>query len=788
MSRYRSALVCLTLCVLFSGCASTPPVDREPVPVQAAGDSHQTLFNNDWLFLKDDPADAANPAFDDHAWRPLTLPHDWSIEETFDPKWASSTAYLPAGIAWYRKHFTLPPTAAGQTVSLRFDGIYEHSTVYLNGHEIGGRPYGYSSFSINLTPFLHPTGDNLLAVRVDHHTYADTRWYTGSGIFRNVYLTLSNPIHVEPQGTFITTPDVNANAAVIHVQTTLINEGNLPATVTLRTHILDPQGHEVAARSDRRELMPASSSVKAEETSPQVLAVAAPQLWSPDHPAMYELITEVLRDGRTLDTYRTPFGIRTIAFNPNTGFTLNGINLKIKGVCLHEDAGALGAAIPQQVWERRLRILKDAGTNAIRTSHNPPAPEFLDLCDRLGFLVMDEAFDEWTRGKKKWIDKWNGQQFSTDGYHTVFNQWADRDLQDMIRRDRNHPSIIMWSIGNEIDYPHDAYPLNSPVLPPIASRLIADVKALDTTRPVTAACAAIASNLFYPQLDIVGYNYQEQRYPADHAQHPLQVLYGSETSTSLDAWLAVKNNPAIFGQFLWTGIDYLGEARGWPLHGSAPGLLDTAGFPKPLYYFRQSLWATEPMVKIDHPLRFGNRGTANPRLVCYTNCDTVEFFQNEKSLGERSPSPTTHTVAVPDAEPGTPIQAVGKRNGQPVAKDTFTPPGPPTAITLKEYPTLLGAGDGPNIAQIELTITDAHGNPTPNASNYITITFNAEPQKARLLAIDSGNLNSTEDPRAGHRKAFHGRLLLYLETHGPVTLTATTPGLSTASLLLAAPR
>jgi beta-galactosidase len=785
MSRRRLSIAALIASSLLSACTSMPSGGSHTPLVQAAGDTRQTLFNNGWLFAKDDPATAADPAFDDHAWRPLTLPHDWSIEGTFDPKWASSTAYLPAGIAWYRKHFTLPASDAGKTVILRFDGVYEDSTVYLNGIQVGGRPYGYSSFECDITGLLQTTGENVLAVCVDHHTFADTRWYTGSGIYRNVYLVATNPIHVKQDGTFITTPDVNENTATLDVETTLCDSTPVRTSllrqtdIRLSTRIFDNLEHEVGTTDTALVVYSGGES----HSLTQEITVAKPSLWSIDHPTLYTAVTEIhAKNGQLLDTYRTHFGIRTIHFDANTGFTLNGENMKIKGVCLHEDAGALGAAIPQQVWERRLRILKDAGVNAIRTSHNPPAPEFLDLCDRMGFLVMDEAFDEWTRGKKKWMDKWNGQKFSTDGYHTSFQQWADKDLQDMIRRDRNHPSIVMWSIGNEIDYPHDAYPLNSPELPPVASRLIADVKALDTTRPVTAADAAIASNLYYPQLDIVGYNYQEQRYPADHAKHPLQIIYGSENSTRLDAWLAVADNPYIFGQFLWTGIDYLGEARGWPIHGSAPGLLDVAGFPKPLYYFRKSLWASEPMVKIEPQMRgFGNRngGGGNTRLVCYTNCDTVEFFQNEKSLGERSPSTTTRTVEVPSFTAGTPLEAIGKRGGKPVAKDTFTQEGPPAAIALKEYATTFGPGDGPNVAQVELTITDTAGTLSTTASNDVAIALTGN---ATLLGIESGDLTSTEDPRAGHRKALHGRLIAYIETHGPVTVTASTQGLPPASI------
>jgi len=751
--------VLLCLATLLGGCTAVSIPDHQ---LTAPGDTQQTLFTQNWRFAPGDPPDAQNPAFNDSAWRSLNLPHDYSIEGQFDQKWASGTAFLPAGIGWYRKHFSIPDADSGKTITLRFDGIYNNSTVYLNGHELGTRPYGFASFEYTLNPWLNATGDNVLAVRVDHHEFADSRWYPGSGIYRNVYLTATDPIHVDRYGTFVTTLDATQNAADISVQTTIRNDsppGALPTgapipwLVDIATTIYDANGSPVATNTVETAPDRQTASLT------QSFQIPHPQLWSVDHPTLYTAVTQITRDGNTLDTYRTPFGIRTIKFDPNTGFWLNGQSMKLKGVCLHEDAGALGSAIPRQVWERRLRILKEAGTNAIRCSHNPPAPEFLDLCDQLGFLVMDEAFDEWTHGKRKWMDHWNGSRFSTAGYHTDFDQWADRDIQDMILRDRNHPSIVMWSIGNEIDYPNDAYPRNSTDLPPIAARLSRDVKALDTSRPVTAACASIESNLYYPQLDIVGYNYQEQRYAADHAANPNRVIYGSENKPSLAAWLAVADNPFISAQFLWTGIDYLGEARAWPNHASPDGFLDLAAFPKPQFYFRKSLWNDAPMVKIVRP---------HTALICYTNCDSVEFFQNGQSLGEK-PLPAERVILV-EADPtkGS-ITAVGKKNGRPVAQDTFIQPGPAALIQLHEYKTILGSGDGPNVAQVELAITDAAGNLAADAAPDVAISLSG---LGHLLGIESGDTASMESYQAPHHKAFHGRLLIYIETHGAVDVTA----------------
>jgi hypothetical protein len=488
-----------------------------------------------------------------------------------------------------------------------------------------------------------------------------------------------------------------------------------------------------------------------------------------DHPVLYTAITEVAENGRTVDQYRTPFGIREIKFDPNTGFSLNGQSLKLKGVCLHEDAGALGSAIPRQVWERRLEVLKEAGCNAIRCSHNPPDPVFLDLCDRMGFLVMDEAFDEWSTPKRKWVDRYNGRQFSTDGYHSVFAEWSDRDLQDMVLRDRNHPSIIMWSIGNEIDYPNDPYPRNSPIPVEIATRLIKDVKALDTSRPVTAACASIATNLYYPQLDVVGYNYQENRYAADHAANPQRVIYGSENKESFAAWQAVEDNPFICAQFLWTGIDYMGEARAFPTHASSDGFIDMAGFPKPAFYFRQSLWSDTPMVHIEP----GARG-----FTCDTNCESVEFFQNGKSLGDLPLPAATRVIDVPAFDASQPLLAVGKKNGAQVAEDTYTPAEAAAKITLSEAKTVLGPGDGPNVAQIEVAVTDAAGIRVAQANQEVTFTISG----GKLLAIENGDISSIEDPHVLHRKAFNGRMIVYVQTQGALTVSAHADGLADGTI------
>jgi hypothetical protein len=599
---------------------------------------------------------------------------------------------------------------------------------------------------------------------VDHHDFADSRWYPGSGIYRNVYLTTTEAIHVGPYGTFVTTNNVLEKSAEVDVETTVRNDapaGDGEAVIRVMTTIYDDAGTALIANV-ADQAIPAGS----DGSMRQVFQIDQPALWSVDHPTLYMATTQVIQDDKTIDTYRTPFGIRSIHFDSYTGFSLNGESLKIKGVCVHEDAGALGSAVPPQVWERRLRILKDAGVNAIRCSHNPPSPDFLDECDRLGILVMDEAFDEWTGGKKKWIDKWNGEKFSTDGYHSDFARWADRDIQDMVLRDRNHPSVIMWSIGNEIDYPNDPYPRNDPELVPIAQRLMKDIKELDTSRPVTAACASIESNPYYPLLDIYGYNYQENRYADDHANHPERVIFGSENKPDLASWLAVAQNPFISAQFLWTGIDYLGEAtKGYPNRSSRDGLLDLAGFPKLTYYFRKSLWNDAPMVKIAPGPRGG--------LLCFTNGDSVEFSQNGLSVGTEN-LPDGRIIQVQADPANGPIKGVAKLNGQPIAEDTYATPGAAALIQMREFKTTLGPGDGPNVAQVELSITDSAGNIVPDAANDVVISLTGN---GRIMGIESGDSDSVESYQAPHHKAYHGRLLIFVQTNNLVQVTAETDGL-----------
>ncbi|MBP8303450.1 MAG: glycoside hydrolase family 2 protein [Phycisphaerae bacterium] len=561
----------------------------------------------DWRFSRGDFATAAVPAFDDSTWGNVNVPHDWSIEGPFGPEHGSGNGFAPGGIAWYRRHFTLDTADKDCLVAIEFDGVYDHAQVWFNGHCVGGRPYGYSSFECDLTPLARfGDGENVLAVRVDHSRFADSRWYTGSGIYRHVRLRITDRLHVAQWGTFVTTPEVKADSALVRVETAVENETGQARAFSLELEVLGPDGRTAGTATQAGK---ADGGAEAQVVSQ--ITLPKPQLWSPDTPALYVLKTRLKVDSQVVDETSTQFGIRTIRFDPDKGFFLNGQALKLKGVCIHHDAGCVGAAVPDQVLERRLRILKELGTNAIRTSHNPPAPELLDLCDRMGLLVKDEAFDEFTPAKNKWVTGRNVSLPSRFGYAESFEEWSVRDMQDLVRRDRNHPCVILWSIGNEIDYAND--PFSHPVLgneyrpqnPPAqdlvrhARPLIEAVKRLDPTRPVTAALAHVPMSDAVglgEMLDVVGYNYQEGRYAADHQKYAKRVLFGSENGHEYRNWTVVRDNDYVAGQFLWTGIDYLGEANRWPNRGSSAGILDLCGFKKPNAWFRQSLWSDRPMV------------------------------------------------------------------------------------------------------------------------------------------------------------------------------------------------
>ena len=768
-------------------------------------------FDTGWLFSRGDFATASLPAFRDSSWRPVNLPHDWSIEGPFSAEYGSGNGYAPGGLGWYRKHFRLDPGHKGKSVAAEFDGVYAYAEVWINGHFVGGRPYGYSSFECRLTPYLRFGGeDNVLAVRVDHTRYADSRWYTGSGIYRHIRLRITDSLCIPLWGTNVTTPEIGGDYALVRVETAIENGSGRSRQFTLQSVIVDADGKVVADLGTA-----GTADADRESVLIQQMRVAAPRRWSTESPVLYTVRSRLIADSRTVDEASTPFGIRTFQFDPAKGFSLNGRPLKLKGVCIHHDAGCLGAAVPDKVWERRLRILKELGVNAIRTSHNPPAPELLDLCDRIGLLVKDEAFDEFTPPKNKWVSGWNAGVPSRFGYGEIFAEWAVTDIRDMVRRDRNHPSIILWSIGNEIDYPND--PFSHPVLekgyrpenPPAqnlvkyARPLIDAVKALDSTRPATAGLASLAMSDavgLAEMLDAVGYNYQESRYAQDHQRYPRRIIFGSENNHQLGNWAIVRDNDYVAGQFLWTGIDYLGEARAFPNRANGAGLLDLCGFRKPGAWLRQSLWSQSPVVYLCAAPAAQGAGARSPRaeehwnwpanatvaVSCYTNYPEVQLFLNGRNVGDRRLADSVEGVLawkIP-FEPGV-LKAVGLRNGRPEGEFSLKTAGAPHRVELLPDVTELRA-DGKDICHIEIRIVDAQGVRVPDAELPVTLEVGGP---AEILGFGNGDLNSIENCQDRVHKAYQGRALAILRAGtaaGKISIKVTASGATGAELILTA--
>ena len=773
-----------------------------------------------WRFTLGDPAGADRPTFDDGKWRVLDLPHDWSIEGTpsQDAPGGGQVGYFPTGIGWYRKAFQVPGGARGRHVELEFDGVYMNSDVWLNGHLLGHRPFGYIGFAYDVTPYLLP-GVNVVAVRVDNSKQPNSRWYSGSGIYRHVWLTLSDRLRVAHWGTYLTTPRADSAAAEVLVRTRIENGRPEAGNGSLRLAVIDATGREVA-RTEAPFAAPAGAGTELE----QRLQVASPRLWSVESPTMYRLRTVLLVGGRAVDSTTTHFGIRSIAWDKDRGFLLNGRRVKLNGVNLHHDGGAVGAAVPERVWARRLEVLKAMGANAIRTSHNPPAPEFLDLCDRMGLLVMAEAFDEWTFGKVP------------AGYHNYFAEWSERDLTDFIHRDRNHPSIVLWSAGNEIG--EQAAPRGDTVL----KRLVDNFHREDPTRPVTtgndhiAADDGRATDAFLGTEDVVGYNYVDRWHERretfaeqDRHDHPDWRMVGTESASAFNTfggtyslgpdpklvrpnyttgmiraehlWQWVSTHDYFAGDFMWTGIDYLGETR-WPGKGSGSGPVDITGGPKDSYYLYQSQWTDRPVLHLfPHWNWAGREGQLIP-VLAYTSCSAVELFLNGRSLGEKrvefpaqgasggwnsyarpQVNPTTRDLHLSwdvPYEPGV-LRAVGKRDGKVACEAEVRTAGPPAAIRLAADRDSVSTTPG-DVANVTFEIVDSAGVVVPTAGDVVAFTV----EGGFLLALDNASLVDHDPYRADHRRAFNGRGLAILRADRPgmLRVTAAAAGLRSASTTL----
>jgi beta-galactosidase len=749
-------------------------------------------FDLGWKFHLGDPGDAQTTTFDDSSWTALDVPHDWSISLPFNQSSAASYSggYLDGGLGWYRKTFTLPAASSGQRAIVQFDGVYMDSTVYVNGTQVCARPYGYSSFECDFTSGAKAGASNVVAVKVNNQL-PSSRWYSGSGIYRHVWLKTVNPVRVAYTGTQVTTPQVSASSATVNIAVTVQNDASTSQSATLTSSVRDASGTEVGTATS------AATSVAAGKTADvaQTVTVSNPKLWSTTSPTLYSVVTTVSVGGSVVDTYTTPFGIRTFAFDANAGFSLNGTKMKLNGTCNHHDLGALGAAVNHRAIEKRLQILKDMGVNALRTSHNPPAPELLDIADRLGFLVMDEAFDCWYAGK------------NTYDYGRFFNQWYDTDVQGYVARDRNHPSVIIWSIGNEVAQAGDKAAVQ---------KLINSVHAKDTTRPTIQAYAAwVGVDSITGLEDLVGINYAPDRYDSVHTSNPTYKMLASESSSALrsrgiynnnnnqessyddswagwgasaeSSWTNVNTRAWIAGEFIWTGFDYIGEPTPyeWPSKSSYFGAIDTAYFPKDAFYFYQSKWnAGGPTMVHIVPMNWTNWTAGQAvKVMVYTNADSVELFLNSKSQGSKTMAAATGHLqwSVPFAT-GT-LEAKATKGGTVVASDKVQTAGAAAGLALKADRASIAA-DGRDLAFVEVDVVDAQAVIVPQANNSIAFAISGP---GTIVGVDNGDSTSHESYKGTSRSAFSGKALAIIQstaTPGSVTLKATSGSLTAGSVVI----
>ena len=821
-------------------------------------------FTAGWTFHLGDDSAASRPDYDDTAWRILNLPHDWAIEGEFSRDNPSGTGggALPGGIGWYRKTFTVDKADEGKRLYIDFDGVYMNSEVFINGHSLGVRPYGYVSFSYDLTPYIKWGGKNVVAVRVDNGEQPNSRWYSGCGIYRNVWLTKLNPMHIAQWGTFITAEDVSKNSARLNIRTKIqydaaaqlqdsvkqadgtyvvFDSEIVPlADVVLQSRLMDAEGNVVDEVASELQVIPTCLNEVEQE-----IVVKNPNLWSVNTPYIYK-VNSILIDkitGKVLDNYCTNTGIRTFRFDAQKGFILNGERLKINGVCMHHDLGCLGAAVNIRAIERQLEILQEMGCNGIRCSHNPPSPELLDLCDRMGFIVMDETFDMWRKRK------------TAHDYSRYFNEWHERDLTDLILRDRNHPSVFIWSIGNEVleqwsdakadtltleqanlilNFGHDQSMLakeGEMSVNSLLTKKLADmVKALDSTRPVTAGCNEPNPNnhLFRSEaLDLIGFNYHDDWFAGVPEKFPGKPFIVAESVSALmtrgyyrmpsdetvicpERWdkpyfddsfscssydnchvpwgnshegtmRHVKNNDFISGQYVWTGFDYLGEPTpyGWPARSSYFGIVDLAGFPKDVYYLYQSEWHPEKKVLHLFPHWNWAPGQDIDMWAYYNNADEVELFVNGESQGVRTKGKDDfHVVWRVKYESGV-VKVVSRKDGKTVLEKEIHTAGEPAQIRLTADRNEIKS-DGRDLSFVTVEVLDKDGNLCPNADNQIMFDV----QGAGFIAgVDNGSPVSMEKFKADHRRAFYGKCLVVVQSDGKsggIKLTATSEGLKTA--------
>jgi beta-galactosidase len=808
--------------------------------VQAKKTREVQDFNQNWKFtLADSTMNASSPVFDDSKWRSLNLPHDWSIESDFGKDFPATAGggALPGGLGWYRKTFTMEKANKLQPkkVYIEFDGVYRNSEVWINGTYLGKRPNGYISFRYELTPYIKYGADNVIAVKVDNSKQPNSRWYSGSGIYRNVRLLTTNSVFVDNWGTYVTTPNINADSAEIAIQTTVNNVMKFAQSVGVEQFLYDANGQLVSQIKGALMVNTGSSNKYF-----QRLTVKKPVLWSLENPYLYKLVTRLNIFGIQTDEYTTTVGIRSFTFDVHKGFILNGKHVKINGVCNHHDLGALGTAVNERALERQLEIMKGMGVNAIRTSHNPPAPELLDLCDRMGFIVMDEAFDMWKKKKTKY------------DYSLDFNEWHERDLTDQITRDRNHPSVFIWSIGNEIgeqwgDTPAEDVDLQAANIAlnnkkvnetedvklgrlgknALLTRHLAEIaKSVDPTRPITAACNGTQDSnpLFKSEaLDLIGFNYHENEFSGITSRYPKTPFIVTESVSSLNTrgyyenpsdsvriwpsrwdkafdkpvhlcsaydncrapWGATHENNLkivdkydhIAGQFIWTGFDYLGEPTPywWPSRSSFFGIVDLAGFPKDVYYLYQSQWTNKDVLHI-FPHWNWEKGQTVDVWAYYNHADEVELYLNGVSLGKRSKQgDEMHVMWRVNYEPGT-LKAVSRKDGKEVLVSEIKTAGAPVSIRLTPDHSTIKV-DGKDLSFVTVELLDKDGNVCPLANQLVKFSVEGD---GAIVGTDNGDQNEHVSLKKPERKLFYGKCLAIVQgtsKPGVIKLKATVDGL-----------
>jgi beta-galactosidase len=766
-----------------------------------SGDSNRKsiLFDFDWKFFKGDPNNAEFTDYNDLEWRDIQLPHDWSIEGEFDRSFrrGGSHAFLHGGIGWYRKHFNIPPDQKEKEVLLHFDGVYMLSDVYINGQHVGNRPYGYVPFEYYITPYLLFNENNVIAVRVDHSDCPTSRWYSGSGIYRHVWLTYVDLLHVATWGTYVTTPEIKKEFAKVKIQTSVNNHYLKEVSCELESLIIDKKNKTVGSTVSTETIASNNSFCFIQDIN-----VNNPFFWDIENPNMYILKTIIKSENKVVDEYETPFGIREIVYDSQKGFFLNGNNIKMKGFCLHQDAGSLGTAVPDRVNEYRLEILKEFGVNAIRCSHNPPSAEFLDICDKMGFLVIDEAFDKWKSGY----------------YAKYFDDWWQKDLDAMLLRDRNHPSIVMWSVGNEVAEQGRDEGVE------ILKMLVKHVHEADSTRPVTCAIwpgrgeNRIFKKDFSEAMDIVSLNYSEPWYESDKKEFPERIILGSECFpyyrgrygsvrdySPVNPWYDVVKNDFVIGEFIWIGIDYLGESSGWPSKGWPTGLIDVCGFLKPRSYFHRSVWNNKPIVGIsvrDQSLDIdpGKDHWQWPHLASHwnfsqyrnhviqvetvTNCETVELLLNNRSFGVRRSAdyPNSTIVWHVPYRAGV-LKAVARNNSNIVAENQLQTSGKPAKIQLIPDRDTIKA-DGQDTALIKVKLLDENNILVPDSD--MKVQYNIE-GNGKLIGLDNGDLRNDEPFKSNIRTTYWGKSLAVIQSErvtGNIIINAKAEGLPLATIII----